>query len=226
MKPLSLNGVLGGVAVAIASSFLVNSGTAALAFQTVVFDVTSNPEVNQSTFSFPQSGVTLNVSDPSGTAAGFTTLNSSTTGFCAFADIGTTGSRCNYGPSGSAGNPGTNERFNGFTFSFDKAGEFNSVSASLLSAVSSPSITFTAGTQTQTFTNFSQCDTLTLTSPFSLAAGESVFVTTSGNGTGANGSGVFRVNNIKYTDVPVPIGYLGVAAAFSYSRKLRAKLSK
>ena len=226
MKLLSLNGVLSRGAIAVASSFLVNTGTTALAVQTVVFDVTQNPEVNQSAFTFPQSGVTLSVSNPSGTASGFTTVNSSPTGLCAFLEIGTTGSRCNYGPTGSAGNPGVDQKFNGFTLSFDKPGELNSVLASLVSVVASPSITFTAGTQIQTFTNFSEGQTLTFSSPFTLTAGETVFVTTDGSGTGANGSGVFRINNINFTDVPGPVGYLGLAAAFKYSRKLKAKLSK
>lgn len=226
MKAPVWKGLLGGGALALVATLSANPGTAALAVQTVVFDVTKNPEVNQSTFSFTQSGVTLDVTNPLGTVAGFTTLNSASSGLCAFADIGSTASRCNYGPGGSAGNPGVDEKFNGFTLSFNKPGELNSVLASLLSAVSSPSITFTAGTQAQTFSNFTQGQTLNFTTPFSLAAGESIIVTTSGSGTGGNGSGAFRINNVNFTEVPGPIGYLGVAAAFRYSRKIKSKLSK
>lgn len=226
MKKFSFGGLACGGAIALSSALVVNSEAPAFAVQTVIFDVQKNPEVNQPTFSFTESGVTLNVSNPSGTSSGFTTLNSSSSGLCAFADIGTTASRCNYGPDGTAGNPGVDEKFNGFTLTFDKPGQLNSVLASLLSAVSSPSITFTAGTQTQTFTNFTQGQTLTFASPLSLAAGESVFVTSSGTGTGANGSGAFRINSINYTEVPGPLGYLGIAAAFGYSRKLKAKLPK
>lgn len=226
MKSPVWKGMLTGGLLTLATSFSVNPGTAALAFQTVNFNVTKTPEINDSTFSFPQSGVTLNVSNPTGTAAGFTTLNSSPSGLCAFVAIGNTGSRCNYGPSGSAGNPGIGEKFNGFTLSFDKPGQLNSVLASLLSAVNSPSITFTAGTQTQTFSNFSVGDTLNFTTPFSLAANESVNVATAGSGVGPNGSGVFRINNVNYTEVPGPIGYLGAAAAFRYSRRIKSKLSK
>jgi len=192
----------------------------------ILFDVSKNPESSQSSFTFTQNSTTLTVDTPTGSASGFTTVNSSSAGLCAFLEIGSTGSRCNYGPTGSAGNPGTGTKFTGFSFSFDTSGYLESFLISRLDSVSSPSITFTAGAQTQTFSGLTQNSTYTFTNPFSLTAGQKVVVTTSGTGTGPNGSGVFRVNDFNYsTGVPGPAGFLGLIAAFKHSRKIRSRLS-
>jgi hypothetical protein len=191
----------------------------------VVFDVSQDPEINQHSFTFTQSGITLTVDTPTGDAVGFTTVNTRDVGLCAFLEIGTNGSRCNYGPAGTAGNPGVGKKFTGFSFSFNAPGALKSILVSQLTQVSSPSITLTAGAQSQTFTGFSLGNTLTLTNPFSLSAGQQVVVTTSGTGTAGNGSGVFRVNNFDYATVPGPAGFLGVMAAFNHSRRIRARLS-
>jgi hypothetical protein len=194
----------------------------AMAFP-VVFDLSSTPEVNLNSYTKTVSGLTLEINNPQATnnifpAAGG--LNSAPTGFCAFLQVGTAGSRCYYGnleiPTGN--------KFTGFDLSFNSDVTLQSLLISRLVAVNNPTITFTAGALTHTFNNFVDGDTLTFPTPFTVSANSIINVVTNGTGVSPVADGVFRINNL--TVVPGPLGILGAASAFNFSRKLRRATRK
>ena len=208
----------------IAASLLAGAmiSAPAMAFP-VVFDLTSNPEVNLPTYSKTVSGLTLDIDNPQATGNVFPAaggLNSSPTGFCAFLQVGTAGSRCYYGsPEIPVGN-----KFTGFDLSFSSDVTLQSLLISRLVGVQNSSITFTSGALTQTFTNFVEGQTLTFPTPFTVSANTIINVVTDGIGISPVNDGVIRIN--KLTVVPGPLGILGAATAFNFSRKLRRATRK
>jgi hypothetical protein len=190
---------------------------------TTIFNLTENPETNFPTYTNPNGSLTLTIDDPVATNNQFPAaggLNSAPTGFCAFAVVGTAGGRCYY----MFGTIPTGNKFTGFTMNFSNTVALKSFQASLLRFVSSPSITFTSGSLSQTFTNFVEGATLTFPTTFIVDGGIDILVTTNGTPTSVNNDGVFRINNFTVTDVPGPYGFLGLAAAFRCSRKIRRTL--
>lgn len=194
----------------------------AMAFP-VVFDLSSNPEDNFSSFSKTVSGLTLNINNPQATSNILPAdggLNSAPTGFCAFLQVGSSGSRCFYGPPEIP----TGNKFTGFDLSFSSDVTLQSLLVSRLVSVQSPTITFTSGALTETFSNFVDGQTLTFTTPFSVSANSVINVMTSGTGISPVGDGVMRINNLNV--VPGPLGILGATTAFNFSRKLRRATRK
>ena len=189
----------------------------------IVFDLSVDPESNFPSYSKTVSGLTLSIGNPQATsnilpAAGG--LNSAPTGFCAFLQVGAAGSRCFYGPPEIP----TGNKFTGFELSFNSEVTLQSLLISRLVAVVNPTITFTSGTSTQTFSNFADGDTLTFSTPFTVSANTVINVITDGTGVSPNTDGVFRMNNL--TVVPGPLGILGATTAFNFSRKLRRATRK
>ena len=187
---------------------------------TVIFDFRQT-EQNFNTYEKTVDGLKLTISDPVATAfpaAGG--LNASTNGFCTFAVVGTAGGRCNYLTSELP--QGTT--FSGFRMSFDSDVRLKSFEVPWLKFVSSPTVEFSSGMLNKSFANFTEGSTLKFKSNFFVAAGTQISVSSSGMPTSRHDDGVFRINNFEVAEVPGPLGVLGIAAGFQYSRKIRRAL--
>ena len=194
---------------------------------TTIFNLTSPSAVNSpSPLNFGPVGVEniiLTLSDPQGSNLPTNSLNTKSSGFCAFAVVGTSGGRCGY-------LHGSNGVINGFSLSFNKSVYLRQFDIAGLAAITGGSISF----DSELF-NFTANGTQTFVSPFLASAGSKIFVTTTGVPAGS--SGVFRIANLQVelapeaefapeASVPGPLPLLGVGAAFAYSRKLRTRIHK
>ncbi|MEA5413892.1 hypothetical protein [Synechococcus sp. BA-132 BA5] len=186
---------------------------------TTTFNLTSPSAVNSpSPLSFGPIGVDniiLTLSNPQGSNLPTNSLNTKSSGFCAFAVVGNSGGRCGY----LAGSDGV---INGFSLSFDKSVYLRQFDIAGFQNLTGGSISF--GSQ---LFNFTGNGTQTFANPFLASAGSTILVTTTG--TPAGQSGVFRLSNLQVElapEVPGPLPLLGAGAAFAYSRKLRTRILK
>jgi len=164
--------------------------------------------------------IILTLSNPQGTNLPTNSLNRNSAGFCAYADVGTSGGRC-------ALASGTGAVFNGFSLSFDKSVYLRQFDITGLGNIASGSITFGS----EVF-NFTTGGTQVFATPLFVSANSPLLVTTTGVPPGTStAGGVFRLNNLQVESgpkdsVPGPLPLLGAGAAFAYSRKLRTRILK
>lgn len=212
-------------------STLVVAGVAILATQAaqparaIVFDFTSNPAGNATTFTYQSTppGINLDVFTPStfGTPLP-TTFNSTPVGLCAWAVVGSSGGRCGYNLDPSQG-------INGFKIKFDQAVTIYSfLLASDPGVQNIDSATVGFSLDNVTFNSspiFSDSDKGTLISlltPFNAPANTDIFVKTTATLKIGFDSGVIRLATLQ---VPGPLPVLGAAAALGWSRKLRKRIA-
>jgi hypothetical protein len=194
----------------------------AKAVQPVTFTTTSvNPENNSSKiFSSDPSAVTFSVSNPNPAFNSVGGVNTTSSGLCAWAQVGTqAGSgRCGF----DVDNGFSGQTLNLLQGVFDKSVILKSFSIGQVAAgTSGGQITFLNGPLQETF-NISGTGSYDFSSSFEIAAGDSLSILTKGTTSSANG-GLFRINSLNVEDVPGPLPFLGAAAAFGWSRKLRQK---
>ena len=162
--------------------------------------------------------IILTLSNPQGTSLPTNSLNRNPAGFCAYANVGSSGGRC-------ALTSGSGAVFNGFSLSFDKPVYLRQFDITGLGNISSGTITF--GSELFSFATYG---TQVFATPLFVSANSPLLVTTTGVSKNANG-GVFRLNNLQVESgpkdsVPGPLPLLGAGAAFAYSRKLRTRILK
>ena len=205
---------------AAALSLVANPAQAvqSVSFSTTTTDVENN---TSKSFSSTPSGVTFTVTNPSPVFSTVGGVNTNSQGLCAWAQVGTTGGRCNFN---------VNDGFSGQSLTqlqgtFDKRVILTSFTIGAFSAGNSgTTLKFESGTLSEMFTiaNTSPA-TYNFTTPFEIAEGDTLdIISTGSNTTGTNG-GFFRISSLEVNDVPGPLPLLGGAAAFGWSRKLRKK---
>jgi hypothetical protein len=222
-----------GIAVAIA-------GPARAA--TFTFDFITDPQLTTSTrpFASTPGGVNLTVDNAVGinqpgavSTVGSGGVNTDkNNGLCASFLTGTglsgTG-KCQYEPT-------TDASLTGLTFTFDQDVTLKSFDILRGIGVTKGSLLFTSGSLSEELTfenpggsetpNGVVLTTLVFNSLFKVAANTPIEVDTSKTEYLPGETGSFRINSfvVKTNEVPGPLPLFGVAAAFSYSRKLRNKL--
>jgi hypothetical protein len=179
---------------------------------TANFNLSTPSAENFSTKDYQDSGITLTANGASGVNLPADALNSNSQGFCAFAEVGTSGGRC-------ALISGSDAILSGFSFGFDTPVWLRSFDIAQFTNLSSGTISFQSGANNQTF-NLSGNGSQAFTGDFVVS--NSVTVTTTGVSLGTNG-GVFRLSNLAVEEVPGPLPLLGIGSAFAFSRKLRQK---
>jgi len=212
----AMGGVVAGM-VAASSIALVPAAQASI----TTFNLTTSSVVNSpSPLSFGPIGVDniiLTLSNPQGSNLPANSLNTNSSGFCAFALVGNSNGRCGY-------LAGSNSVINGFSLSFDKSVYLRQFDIAGLQNITGGSIAF--GSE---LFNFTGNGPQTFINPFLASAGSTILVTTTGAPDGQ--SGVFRLTNLQVelapeASVPGPLPLLGAGAAFAYSRKLRTRILK
>lgn len=171
------------------------------------------------------SGITLTVDTP---VTGYTGpgVNTNSFGLCTWLQNSSAvsgGKRCGYTDTPS----GQSATLTGLSFTFDQSVFLKSFDFTSFSGSNASTLTFSQGTNTQTF-NLASTDSVpknqTFLSNFLVSAGIPLLL--SSDGTLSVQSGEQRINSLTVTtatDVPGPLPILGVIAAFSYARKLRKK---
>jgi hypothetical protein len=208
-----------------AAAALMLVANPAQAVQSVSFSTTTtNAENNTSKpFASTPSGVTFTVTNPNPPSGTVTVggVNTNGDGLCAWAQVGTTGGRCGFNVSdGFSGQSLTQ-----LQGTFDKRVILTSFTIGAFSAGNSgTTLKFESGMLSEMFTIANTSPTTySFTTPFEIAAGDSLdIISTGSNTTGTNG-GFFRISSLEVNDVPGPLPLLGGAAAFGWSRKLRKK---
>jgi hypothetical protein len=190
------------------------------------FNFSTDPEENFSSKLFTSGDFTTNVSSPV-TGSFVPTnggLNASSQGLCAWALVGTTGGRCGYNTIDGAT---SGDGLTGFTLSFNRSVFIDSFDISQFAPVtaSGTTLTFTSGSSSEAFVITGANSSYSFLNSFKVAAGSDVFVTSTGTSSTANG-GTFRIQSLDVTDVPGPIPFLGLGAAFTFSRKLKKKVNQ
>lgn len=188
-----------------------------------IFSFDTGTPSNTGSITRTESGITLSVNNPvtSYTGGG---VNTNSSGLCTWlqnsASADTTGKRCGYTDLPSA----QSASLTGLTFTFDKSVFLKSFDFTSFAGSDTSSLTFTQGTNTQTF-NLSRTDTVpkaqAFLPDFLVTADTPLLLTSSGTLFGL--SGEQRINSLTVEEVPGPIPALSVIAAFSYAKKLRKK---
>ena len=210
--------------VACATASLTLAAGSAHAAQSVTFTTTSPAAENNPSKNFlsSPSGVNFTVTNPNSVFDSPGGVNTTSSGLCAWASVGTTGGRCGFNVS---------DGFSGVELTqlqgtFDKPVILTSFTIGQASAGNTgTTLQFLAGSLSETF-NISTTapQTYSFTTPFQLAAGETLDIFSSGSNTIGTNGGFFRISSLDAVDVPGPLPLLGGAAALGWSRKLRHKI--
>ena len=193
--------------------FAVGSQNANAATSTIVL-TDANQNFTSKSFQSVDGLIGLTISDAVGTGLKSFPLNTNPEGFCAYVtNVGGT-IRC-----------AAPDSLTGFSLTFDKSVFLKEFNINQFQGLSNGTLTFTSGSQAETF-NLTSTGTKSFLNPFLASAGTAVFVTSSGLPTDITTN--FRLNQIvvEAHDVPGPLPILGAGVAFAYSRKLRARILK
>jgi hypothetical protein len=172
--------------------------------------------------SFTANSITASFSDPQGTLINPLALfNTNSSGICAWYAINNSTGRCG-ALTGSI--PSNNSEFSGFNLTLDAPQSLFLKSFEIvnLNNVDNGSITFSQGSQSETF-NFTGAGGTFNFSSFTAQSGTPIFVSSSGLAT--TGSAAFRLANFSVEEVPGPLPALGAFAAFGWAKSLRKKVS-
>lgn len=209
LKQLSASAALG---LAVTTASFGGSANAA-----TIFDF-SKPATNSASEPFIAGGITLTLQNSNSTGElNNNTLNFNNNGLCAFAAVGISTGRCGYGSAVPTGG------ITAFEAVFNKPVAVNSFQVTDFSDLLS-SASFEVSLDNNTFTAFpiTSAGTVSLGGVV-LPANQTVFIRTSAAFSDANQTGVVRINNLNVTEVPGPLGIMGLAGAIGWSKQLKKR---
>lgn len=210
-KSISSKFVLGLLVATVAAGGSVNAAT--------IFDFTKNSAINSPSESFTSGDVTLTLQNSNSSGElNNNTLNFNKNGLCAFAAVGTSEGRCGYGSADPNG--GITE----FQAVFNKSVLVNSYEVTDFSSSFLNSVFFEVSLDNNPLPPFSITSTGTvIVGGLPVQANQAVFIRTSGNFSTLNETGIVRINSLNVTDVPGPLGVMGVASAIAWSKQLKKR---
>lgn len=214
-KALQVSAICAGTAITSLSLLLVaqRPAEAVSTFNTITAISTNN-----SSFPASDGGFSLTISNSNSTGNDPGTVNTNSTGLCAWTIVGGGGAgRCGYGTSPSSG-------VSQFQLSFNAPADIQAFNVSSFedANISQGSVGFSLdGTN---FTDFAFTSAGTVAAPFSAGPNQPIFVRTSGTFSSPLQTGIFRINSFTVQEVPGPLPIFGAAAAYGWSRKLKRKL--
>lgn len=208
--------------ISAASAVAMATAVAPVSAATVLNFTNQTPGTTANSATASGDGITVTASNPVGgpfpTTGG---INSITAGLCAFAQNTTTGRRCAY----NTPNADSTTSLTGLNFTFvtpsNKPVYISGFNIGQFTSLSSGTITFGAASPI----SFTSTGYQSLTSPLLVQANTPISITTSAIDPTPSDGGLFRIQSLTVTDVPGPLSLLGVASAFTYSRKLRKKVN-
>jgi len=211
LKQLSSSAAL-GLAVTVASF----GGSANAA---TIFNFSKTPALNSTSEPFVSNGITLTLQNSNSSGElNNNTLNFNNAGLCAFAAVGTSSGRCGYGAGVPSGG------ITAFQAVFSKPVAINSFEVSDFSDLLLSSALFEVSLDNTTFTPFSFTSTGTVSlGGVVVQANQTIFIKTSGIFSTPNQSGLLRINNLNVTEVPGPLGIMGLAGAIGWSKQLKKR---
>jgi hypothetical protein len=210
LKQLSTSAALG---LAVTAASFGGSASAA-----TIFNFSKSP-TNSPSEPFVSDGITLTLQNSNSSGElNNNTLNFNNAGLCAFAAVGTSTGRCGYGAADPSGG------ITAFQAVFNKPVAINSFEVTDFSNLLLSSASFEVSLDNITFTPFSITSTGTVSlGGVELPANQTIFIKTSGIFSTANESGLVRINSFNVTEVPGPLGIMGLAGAIGWSKQLKKR---
>lgn len=150
-------------------------------------------------------------------------INTNFGGLCTWMVQSVSTGRCNF----DAIPQPRNATLTGYSFTFDKDVTLKSFDVSMFQNLTSGSVSFVSGLQSSSF-SFGSMGIQNFPTNFSVKSGTLINITSTGTLASGVDNGVYRIDQltVETADVPGPLPILGAAAAFSYSRKLRNRISQ